>query len=262
MQLKLEKDVKKNWDLFYKRNGDRFFKDRHWTTREFNELMSHKEDGSLVLLEIGCGAGNFIFPLLDESKSIYIYGCDFSPVAVDLCRKNALSKEKSDRCDFFVADITCNNFMETFFECASKNGHSQVDAASLIFVVSAIHPDKMLQALKNVSSILKPGGLLIFRDYAFNDYAMNRFSSSSKIRENFCVRQDGTRAYYFTSEECGELFTSAGFHVLENNYVTRTTVNVKEGVSLERLFLQAKLLKPHESDSVIVDTSDTAKSSK
>ena len=38
-QNKLEKDALKNWDLFYKRNGTRFFKDRHWTTREFNELM-------------------------------------------------------------------------------------------------------------------------------------------------------------------------------------------------------------------------------
>ena len=37
-QQKLEKEALKNWDLFYKRNGTRFFKDRHWTTREFYEL--------------------------------------------------------------------------------------------------------------------------------------------------------------------------------------------------------------------------------
>lgn len=43
-QNKLEKDALKNWDLFYKRNGTRFFKDRHWTTREFNELMKGNAD--------------------------------------------------------------------------------------------------------------------------------------------------------------------------------------------------------------------------
>lgn len=32
-QNKLEKEAKKNWDLFYKRNGDRFFKDRHALSR-------------------------------------------------------------------------------------------------------------------------------------------------------------------------------------------------------------------------------------
>lgn len=37
-QMKLEKEAKKNWDLFYKRNTTKFFKDRHWTKREFEEL--------------------------------------------------------------------------------------------------------------------------------------------------------------------------------------------------------------------------------
>lgn len=36
---KLEAEAKKHWDLFYKRNENRFFKDRHWTTREFKELL-------------------------------------------------------------------------------------------------------------------------------------------------------------------------------------------------------------------------------
>ena len=42
-QQKLEKEAQKNWDLFYKRNSTNFFKDRHWTTREFEELRSCRE---------------------------------------------------------------------------------------------------------------------------------------------------------------------------------------------------------------------------
>ena len=41
-QQKLEKEAKKSWDLFYKRNKTNFYKDRHWTTREFSELCEHK----------------------------------------------------------------------------------------------------------------------------------------------------------------------------------------------------------------------------
>jgi hypothetical protein len=37
--VKLETEAKKSWDLFYKRNQTKFFKDRHWTTREFQELL-------------------------------------------------------------------------------------------------------------------------------------------------------------------------------------------------------------------------------
>ncbi len=36
---KLIKDAPKNWDHFYKRHGVTFFKDRHWTQREFADLM-------------------------------------------------------------------------------------------------------------------------------------------------------------------------------------------------------------------------------
>lgn len=46
-QLKLEKDAQKNWDLFYKRNSTHFFKDRHWTTREFEELKACREVSSI-----------------------------------------------------------------------------------------------------------------------------------------------------------------------------------------------------------------------
>lgn len=42
-QIKLEKEAQKNWDLFYKRNATNFFKDRHWTTREFEELKACRE---------------------------------------------------------------------------------------------------------------------------------------------------------------------------------------------------------------------------
>lgn len=41
--MKLEKEAQKNWDLFYKRNATNFFKDRHWTTREFEELKACRE---------------------------------------------------------------------------------------------------------------------------------------------------------------------------------------------------------------------------
>lgn len=40
-QQNLEAEAQKNWDLFYKRNTTKFFKDRHWTKREFEDLPNH-----------------------------------------------------------------------------------------------------------------------------------------------------------------------------------------------------------------------------
>lgn len=49
--------------------------------------------------------------------------------------------------------------------------------------------------------MLKKGGVLLFRDYAEGDMAQVRFESEgvSKIADNFHVRGDGTRAYYFST---------------------------------------------------------------
>lgn len=84
----LEKDAKKHWDLFYKRNETRFFKDRHWTTREFSEFLNASaEEHRSVLLEVGCGVGNFVFPLIEDGlKFGKIFACDFSPRAVELTK--------------------------------------------------------------------------------------------------------------------------------------------------------------------------------
>ena len=45
---------------------------------------------------------------------------------------------------------------------------------------------------------MKPGGVLLFRDYGLYDHAMLRFGRGHKIADNFYMRQDGTRAYYFS----------------------------------------------------------------
>lgn len=36
---KLQQDVMKNWDRFYNRNRENFFKDRHWVQKEFPEIF-------------------------------------------------------------------------------------------------------------------------------------------------------------------------------------------------------------------------------
>ncbi|XP_038625023.1 tRNA N(3)-methylcytidine methyltransferase METTL6 [Tachyglossus aculeatus] len=236
-QLKLEEEAQKNWDLFYKRNSTNFFKDRHWTTREFEELTSCREfeDQKLTILEAGCGVGNCLFPLLEEDLNIFAYACDFSPRAVDYVKHN--SSYNPERCKVFQCDLTKDDLLEHI-------PADSVDGVTLIFVLSAIHPDKMHLVLQNIYKVLKPGRCVLFRDYGLYDHAMLRFKAGNKLGENFYVRQDGTRSYFFTDEFLAQLFRVTGYEEAVNEYVLRETVNRKEGLCVPRVFLQSKFRKP------------------
>ena len=94
-----------------------------------------------------------------------------------------------------------------------------------------------------ILKVLKPNGLLIFRDYSVNDMAMFRFKKGSKLGSRHYLRQDGTSTYFFTEEEMKKLCQSVGFEVEVNEVIERRTINKKEDIDVIRLFLQGKYRK-------------------
>lgn len=226
---KLRAQAARNWDIFYKRNTTNFFKDRHWTDREFAEELEPR-GYSRRLLEVGCGVGNFIFPMLERNPDLFIYGCDFSPRAVEFVKENELYDES--RCSAFVNDLTKDPLTLTI----PKNS---LDIVSAIFVLSAIPPEKLKDAVSNIASVLKEGGRVVFRDYARCDLAQMRFKSSSRVEKDLYVRQDGTLAYFFTIENTEKLFHQAGFNTVRIELVERNATNRKQGKFMQRIFVQA-----------------------
>lgn len=96
------------WDKFYHRHKDKFFKDRHYLEKDWgqyfcdtdvNDTNSRKRK---VVLEVGCGAGNTIFPLIAAYPDLFVHACDFSPQAVSLVKSHA---SFNDECvNVFVCD--------------------------------------------------------------------------------------------------------------------------------------------------------------
>ena len=52
------------------------------------EAWARSAGASKRWIEIGCGVGNTVFPLLhtNQDKDLFLYACDFSKVAVDIVR--------------------------------------------------------------------------------------------------------------------------------------------------------------------------------
>lgn len=232
---KLESETMKNWDKFYLRNKDHFFKDRNWSVQDLTGLctqLSFKDE--LVFLEAGCGVGNMLFPLCAEFDKLKVYGFDFSPKAIALLQERAQSLGiKVGTCVF---DLTSS-------DTRKPPDWPLADLATLIFVLSAIHPTKHAQAVNSLSQFIKVGGTVIVRDYGINDHAMLRFGRGSKLGDRFYARQDGTRAFYFMRDELDLLFTNSGFRVERSEYLFRKTVNHQKGLSVDRVFVQNVYVK-------------------
>ena len=211
--------------------------DRHWTKREFAELDATRWPGECyTILECGCGVGNFIFPLLEQHVNVRAFACDFSHRAVDFVNERSAENSLSDRLTAFQADLTSDDLSLNVVR-------ESCDLVTMIFVLSAIHPAKFNMTINSLVSVLKPGGKLLFRDYAINDHAMVRFKPGAKIDERMYMRQDGTRSFFFKKEELEELANECGLTVQSIGYCQRATINKKEGIEVKRWFLQATLVK-------------------
>jgi len=239
-QEKYRKDAAKSWNIFYKRNETRFFRDRHWIDREFPELFFKD---SLRILEVGCGVGNFCLPFLEQRSDVQLFACDFSERAIELLQQDARYQAASGRCQAIVADITKDCLLSSFGEV--------VDTVTCIFVLSALPPEKHHLAVETISSVLRPGGLLLIRDYACNDAAQNRFKPQNQLGTNLFVRQDGTLAYFFNQGtlnlsglkllgELAEIFRKH-FDLIEEKQVESKTTNIKKELEVDRHFVQLKL---------------------
>ncbi|KAL5216978.1 hypothetical protein ABZP36_017662 [Zizania latifolia] len=231
---KYERDARRYWDIFYKRHEDKFFKDRHYLDKEWGKYLEGQGGEKMVILEIGCGAGNTIFPLISTYPGIFVHACDFSPRAVDLVKKH--KDFRPDLVNAFVCDITSEQLTESMQP-------SSVDIVTMVFMLSAVSPDKMPLVLQNVRNILKHGGRVLFRDYAFGDLAQERLmSKGQQISENFYVRGDGTRAYYFSNKYLVDLFSTCGFTIEEICVHNKQVENRSLDLVMNRNWIQATFI--------------------
>ncbi|XP_059762560.1 tRNA N(3)-methylcytidine methyltransferase METTL2A isoform X2 [Balaenoptera ricei] len=167
------------------------------------------------ILEVGCGVGNTVFPILQTNNDprLFVYCCDFSSTAVELIQTN--SAYDPSRCFAFVHDL-----------CDEDKSYpvpgDSLDVIILIFVLSAIIPDKMQKAINRLSRLLKPGGMMLLRDYGRYDMAQLRFKK----------------------DELDTLFTTAGLEKVQNLVDRRLQVNRGKQLTMYRVWIQCKYRKP------------------
>lgn len=249
------------WDLFYKQKSATFFKDRKWLTQEFPILkeITQKEAGSKVVLEVGAGAGNTAFPIvrMNQNPDLRVVAADFSKKAVETMR-NAGDYHVSQGCmRAEVWDVAGSDLPEGVEE-------GSVDVVIMIFIFSALNPKQWEQAVRNIWRVLKPGGEVLFRDYGRGDLAQVRFKTGRWMEDNFYVRGDGTRVYFFDKDELAQIWRGQRrgnapdgnghedttsdegnvFDILDLDVDRRLIVNRQRRIKMYRCWMQGRFQKP------------------
>jgi len=128
-----------------------------------------------------------------------------------------------------------------------------VDVVVMIFIFSALSPSQWKQAVQNIYRVLKPGGEVLFRDYGRGDLAQVRFKKGRYLEENFYIRGDGTRVYFFDKDELVKIWTgcetSTGFDVVDLGVDRRLLVNRAKQLKMYRCWMQGRFKKQENSPS-------------
>ena len=222
-----ETKASKYWNEFYRRNEDRFFKDRHYIDVEFRIDLSSRN-----VLELGSGVGNGGMPL----KAGKLTCVDFAPKAIELLKQRPDFDPK--RCAALVADIVKDDLPTGF------------DVVTCFFVLSALAPSTMPIVAKNIATALRSDAdvSVLVRDYGRYDEAQLRFQKSHKLSDDFYVKSDGTRCFYFDLSDLDALFHPLGFHGFAS-FRFQVHRNRATGRHRRRVFIQALYHRPPLSSS-------------
>lgn len=242
-RLRVEADVQ--WDNFYKIHRNRFFKDRNWLFTEFPELNEIKEGN---ILELGCGAGNTVYPILESniSSGLKVYCCDFAASAIEAVKEHALYEEGRGRVHPFILDMSQEDWSESV-----PFPEESLDIVILVFALSALEPSDMKRAIDNIKKYLKPGGLVLFRDYGRYDLAQLRFKPGKCLDANFYARGDGTKCFFFEEDDVKDLFCSKDFGLEQLKVDRRLQVNRATQQKMYRVWIQCKFRKTSSANKAV-----------
>ena len=134
-------------------------------------------------MEVGCGNGSNVVPLLEASghcPAYKIHACDFAAKSVDMVKNNEKVMAAGSRANIFLHDLSSDNEILV--------PEKSIDCVICTFVLSALPKERMEMAVSKMAKCLKPGGEIFFRDYGRHDMAQLRFKPNRVVGENFYSR--------------------------------------------------------------------------
>ncbi|MDE3058857.1 MAG: class I SAM-dependent methyltransferase [Bacteroidota bacterium] len=192
-----------------------FFKieDRHWwfvaRKKILAALLQQRLPDHAYILDVGCGTGGF---LMELSASHYVYGMDFSSLAVDYCHKRGLNNT-------YVADFSTFPHPELKF-----------DLISFLDVIE--HIDDDVAVLRTAKDYLAGNGKLLITVPAYQ-FLWSRHDKINHHRRRY------------TAGSLKKSVTAAGFSIEKLSYFNSILFPVAfAGRLAEKIISRSKNLSP------------------
>jgi len=234
-QLTKAETLATSWEDHYKRHENRFFKARAYLSGAFPmlETVKLKPEKSFHAIELGCGTGSSIVPLLKAYENLSATVVDVSQTAIETLNSSLEAENLTARCSASVADVVLHELPARPDSC---------DFALLVFTLSAITPDHHVDVLRKAATSLVSGGFLLLRDYGLYDMVQER--CDTRVGDCQYIKQDGIQCFFFSVENVTALAAAVGdLEIVEVKYCTVRNRNRKTGKQIDRVFLNAVLQK-------------------
>jgi len=145
---------------FYRTFASAFSETRSSAQTRLDRIVAYIGDAGKVL-DVGCGNGRLAERLAREGKHLAYVGVDASPELIAIAQARALHL-RNVAAQFFIADITQPGWTLAF---ANQSFDIAVALAVLHHIPSF---DLRVAVLRDIHALLKPAGMLVLSNWAFD----------------------------------------------------------------------------------------------
>jgi SAM-dependent methyltransferase len=142
------------------------------------ELLAHLISASKrpveQVLDLGCGTGSLMQPILDKYPDAEVYGIDFDPLLLPLAQERLRSY--GNRVSIILADLRSSDWQ--------KHLPGSVDAVISATALHWLTAKQLSDLYHQLSKVIRPGGLFLNADHVSSQNpAIQRFWEQGKEQE-------------------------------------------------------------------------------